>query len=107
MIYLLAKTLNIYSLLLLGLNMDKIEAINLLKDKAEKLGKIPKKSDFLPGEICLIKAKLGPWNRALEQAGLKEISAHYLEKKEKVKQKRQLKKQLKSNKNADKNNIVQ
>ena len=53
--------------------MDKIEAINLLKDKAEKLGRLPKKSDFVPGEICLIKAKLGPWNRALEQAGLKEI----------------------------------
>ncbi len=81
--------------------MDKIEAINLLKDKAEKLGRLPKKSDFLPGEICLIKAKLGPWNRALEQAGLKEISAHYLEKQKKVKQKRQLKKQLKSNKNAN------
>ena len=47
--------------------MDKIEAINLLKDKAKKLGRLPKKSDFLPGEICLIKAKLGPWNRALEQ----------------------------------------
>ena len=87
--------------------MDKIEAINLLKDKAKKLRRLPKKSDFLPGEICLIKAKLGPWNRALEQAGLKEISAHYLEKREKVKQKRQQKKQMKSSKNADKNSLMQ
>ncbi len=87
--------------------MDKIETINLLKDKAEKLGRLPKKSDFASSEICLIKAKLGPWNRALEQAGLKEISAHYLEKQEKVKQKRQQKKQMKSNKNADKNSLMQ
>lgn len=75
--------------------MDKIEAIKLLQNKAEQLGRLPKKSDFSSNEICLIKAKLGPWNRALEQAGLKEVSKHYLEKQEKVKQKRLLKKEQK------------
>lgn len=68
--------------------MDKIEAIKILQEKAEQLQRLPKKSDFEPSEICLIKAKLGPWNRALEQAGLKEVSEHYLAKREKVKQKR-------------------
>ncbi|MDE6967352.1 MAG: hypothetical protein K2P12_01725 [Clostridia bacterium] len=72
--------------------MDKSIAIKLLQYKAEELGRLPKKSDFNQNEICIIKAKLGPWNRALEQAGLKEVSVHYLAKREKVKEKRRLKK---------------
>lgn len=76
--------------------MEKFVAIKLLRDKAEEFGRLPKKSDFTSNEVCLIKAKLGPWNRALEEAELKEVSAHYTAKKEKVKQKRLLKKQDKS-----------
>ena len=47
-------------------------AADLLRQKAEKLGRVPKKADFEPIEISHIKAYLGPWPRALEYAGLKE-----------------------------------
>ena len=47
-------------------------AADLLRQKAEKLGRVPKKADFDPLEISHIKAYLGPWPRALEYAGLKE-----------------------------------
>ncbi len=68
--------------------MLKQEAIDLLKNKAEQIGGIPQKGDFTAVEISQIKAKLGPWNRALEQAGLKSVSEHYLAKREKIKAKR-------------------
>lgn len=48
------------------------KALALLRDKYEKLGALPKRSDFSPDEVCFIKQKLGPWTRALEAAGLKE-----------------------------------
>lgn len=69
------------------------KAIELLKNKANELGRLPKKADFTSEEICYIKAKLGPWNRALERAELKEVSPHYLEKKQKIVEKRANKKQ--------------
>ena len=47
-------------------------AAELLRRKAEELGRVPKKADFEPLEISHIKAYLGPWPRALEYAGLKE-----------------------------------
>ena len=50
-------------------------AADLLRQKAEKLGRVPKKADFEPIEISHIKAYLGPWPRALEYAGLKEPKA--------------------------------
>lgn len=51
---------------------DKREqALRMLKDKAECLGRLPKRGDFVPEEVCFIKQKLGPFPRALEQAGLK------------------------------------
>lgn len=75
--------------------MDKICAIQLLREKAKEVKRLPKKSDFSALEICGIKEKLGPWNRALEEAGLKEVSMHYTAKREKVKQKREIKKQSK------------
>lgn len=46
--------------------------IALLRDKAEELERLPKRSDFSDDKVCLIKQKLGPWPRALEEAGLKE-----------------------------------
>lgn len=52
---------------------DKTEyAISLLTGKHKELGRLPKKDDFPPETVCLIKQKLGAWNRALEAAGLKE-----------------------------------
>ncbi len=47
-------------------------AVALLRQKQEELGRLPKKEDFLAEEISRIKSRLGPWPRALEEAGLKE-----------------------------------
>ncbi len=52
----------------------KTEAAALLRLKAQELGRMPKKSDFLDNEINMVKSCLGPWPRALEEAGLKEVS---------------------------------
>mgnify|MGYP004628625789 CR=1 FL=1 len=79
--------------------MTKEQAINLLVEKANQLGRLPKKSDFTGVEISKIKAKLGPWTRALEQAGLKEKSPLHEAKLERIKQKRIQKKEAKNEKN--------
>ena len=50
----------------------KIWAQELLKQKFQELGRIPKKDDFDEPTRSRIKAFLGPWPRALEAAGLKE-----------------------------------
>ena len=47
-------------------------AIELLIEKKNALGRLPKKSDFDAETVCFIKQKLGPWPRALEKAGLKD-----------------------------------
>ena len=49
-------------------------AIVMLTDKQSKLGRLPKRSDFTPEEVCFIKQKLGPFPRALEAAGLKPVT---------------------------------
>ena len=49
-------------------------AVELLKRKATELGRLPKKDDFDEPTRSRIKAYLGPWPRALEAAGLKEIT---------------------------------
>lgn len=56
--------------------MDKDEkrelALQLLKNKAEEIQRLPKRSDFDSKTVCFIKQKLGAWPRALELACLKE-----------------------------------
>ena len=47
-------------------------ALKLLREKADELQRLPKRSDFSGEDVCFIKQKLGPWPRALEAAGLKE-----------------------------------
>ena len=47
-------------------------AIDLLRQKAEEVGRAPYKDDFDEPTRSRIKAFLGPWPRALEAAGLKE-----------------------------------
>lgn len=47
-------------------------ARDCLKRKSEELGRLPKKEDFDGPTRSRIKAFLGPWPRALEEAGLKE-----------------------------------
>lgn len=55
------------------MNSDKFQsAVEILKAKANKLGRMPKKSDLTESELCFVKGVLGPFPRALEQAGLKE-----------------------------------
>ena len=69
----------------------KLWAQELLRRKAEELGRLPKKDDFDELTRSRIKAFLGPWPRALESAGLKE--AKNLPEKPK-KSKKRYKKQL-------------
>lgn len=64
------------------------EAIRLLKEKTVELGRLPKKQDFEDGLAGVIKASLGPWPRALEKAGLKEVSQAYLNRQARQKAKR-------------------
>ncbi len=52
----------------------KLWAIGQLTDKGRELGRTPHKDDFDAVTLSRIKAFLGPWPRALEAAGLKEIS---------------------------------
>lgn len=54
-------------------------AIALLRDKAQALRaageeRRPCRGDFSEEEVVAVKAFLGPWPRALEQAGLKPVS---------------------------------
>ncbi len=52
----------------------KIEwAKAMLVKKAGEIGRIPLKTDFEEADRARIKAFLGPWPRALEKAGLKEV----------------------------------
>ena len=44
-----------------------------LVSKCAELGRLPRKTDFDEAARSRIKAFLGPWPRALEKAGLKEI----------------------------------
>lgn len=53
--------------------MNKTEsAVKILRDKAELLGRMPKKADLDEKELCFVKGVLGPFPRALEKAGLKQ-----------------------------------
>ena len=50
-------------------------AVELLRQKSEEVGRLPKKDDFDEATRSRIKAYLGPWPRALEGAGLKPVKA--------------------------------
>lgn len=66
----------------------KSEAIKMLKDKSRELNRLPKRTDFDNDSVCFIKQKLGPWPRALEQSGLKEITKISAKEKSKTKRER-------------------
>ena len=55
------------------LDEKKSWAEELLRQKNEELGRTPRKEDFDEPTRSRIKAYLGPWPRALEAAGLKEV----------------------------------
>lgn len=54
-------------------NEKKEWAAEQLRTKSSELGRLPKKSDFDAVTVSRIKAFLGPWPRALEAAGLKDV----------------------------------
>ena len=51
----------------------KLWAVELLCRKSKEVGRLPKKDDFDEATRSRIKAYLGPWPRALENAGLKPV----------------------------------
>ena len=53
------------------LEEKKAWAEELLRSKCSELGRLPLKKDFDSTTCARIKAYLGPWQRALESAGLK------------------------------------
>lgn len=55
------------------LDEKKSWAEELLRQKNKELGRLPRKDDFDEATRSRIKAFLGPWPRALEAAGLKEV----------------------------------
>lgn len=63
-------------------------AVKLLCDKQQEIGRTPKKSDFDSDTVCFIKQKLGPFPRALEVAGLKEVTKLTGAQKSKIKRER-------------------
>lgn len=67
---------------------NKIKAVELLQNKSMELGRLPKKSDFSKESSSFIRQILGPWPRALEAAGLKEVSPVYLSRKDHARAKR-------------------
>ena len=75
-------------------NKKQIRAIEILKEKYDTLGRLPKKTDFA-------ESVLGPLPRAFEAAGLKDISPMYLEK---LKRREERKKRRHYHKNKEKKN---
>lgn len=67
---------------------SEAEAIRLLTEKAAELNRLPHKGDFPENMPGAIKAKLGPWPRALEKSGLKKVSQTYLDRKARRRAKR-------------------
>ena len=59
----------------MDLDEKKRWAVELLCQKSEEVGRLPKKDDFDEATRSRIKAYLGPWPRALECAGLKPVKA--------------------------------
>lgn len=59
------------------------QAIELIQQKAEELGRFPRKSDFDTETAGRIKSFFGPWPRALEAAEIKEPNLERIAKKQK------------------------
>lgn len=65
--------------------MSDEELYDVLRMKAEELGRLPIKNDVVCAEY--FKQRFGPWPRILEQAGLKPVSEVHLRRKDKYKKK--------------------
>lgn len=51
--------------------MTREDCLLILQQKFKEKGEFPKKGDFSPEEVTLIKGYFGPWPHALEEAGIK------------------------------------
>lgn len=66
---------------------EKQMYICALRQKAQELGRLPRKSDFNNADMAGMKALWGPWPRVLESAGLLPSKAQErMEKKQKRKE---------------------
>ncbi len=65
--------------------MTREECIRELIEKRDETGRFPKKSDFPPETVAIIKGYFGPWPHALEEAGIKESKKEERLKKQKEK----------------------
>ena len=72
--------------------MTNEELLQLVRDFTAEHGREPVQADVLYDRE--LKARFGPWNRMLEQAGTRPVAGHYLEKKQKRKAKRRSKREL-------------
>lgn len=88
-------------------------SIQLLIDKKKRLeeageNRFPQRSDFSDEEVCAVKAFLGPWPRALEAAGIKEVrndDRKRLNSEKRIRAKRRRTEAKKVQKQAEKNTI--
>ncbi len=69
------------------------DCLRLLRDKSRELSergedRLPRRSDFEDGAVVAVKSFLGPWPRALEEAGLKEPRAGDRQEKNREKRRR-------------------
>lgn len=71
--------------------ITKEQCILLIQQKAQELGRFPKKSDFDIETVNMVKSYFGPWPRALEEAGIKEPNL------KKIQQKREKRLRAKAN----------
>ena len=67
---------------------ERIRALTVIVNKAKEVDRIPVKDDFTPEEVFLIKKHFGPLPRAMEAAGLKEVSETHLKKIQRRREKR-------------------
>lgn len=63
-------------------------AVSMLLDMQTRKGRLPRKDDFDVVTLSRIKAFLGPWPRALETAGLKEVNPKSLKNQKSQKRRR-------------------
>lgn len=66
--------------------MTDEELLQLVRDFTEENGREPMQADVLYDRE--LKARFDPWPRMLERAGTRPVGTHYLEKKERRKEKR-------------------
>lgn len=66
--------------------MTDEELLQLVRDFTEENGREPMQADVLYDRE--LKARFDPWPRMLERAGTRPVGTHYLEKKERCKEKR-------------------